>query len=1476
MAHVLMLLYLLLIPCAVFAEVYYVKPDIDSSCPEDPCHTISEYAAQPKGDFSYETRFILLQGEHYLTHNFSIHYIGELVFTGYDSVSLTCAQNIGFDIGNIENVTFTGLNIFGCTMSLDNITDAVSIEHSCIQNVSNSKPALYLSTVQESTIFNSSFAFIDVEVTDSIACSAVRAHNTNLSITNSTFDRNSAISRRLPVSSTICMFNSNVTLEKSGFIGNTGIRGGVLYAENSKIYSLSSVYSNNHATYNGVSGMGGVAYIQSATFFLNNCTFSDNEGGQGGGVLYLHNSFVTAVNCKFQKNSALYGGVASLFNASVITLEGCNFSSNRAEGHYGGVLNADGSITITINGCRFVNNSAFKSGGCIHMKKSCAYLDGVNVFESNRAEYGGAFTVDNSSISVNGGNETCDYVTEFTNNIAEHGGALNIHDYSTGNIWCSRFEANRANRRGGAILSRTNTNISLMNTKFYKNSAHNEGGAIFAQFAFIYFKGSLIVDDNECNSSGIVYASSCNISISGDGTFLNNRKSFLVHNSYLEFTGKSTFTGGVSNITEGITGLEEGGAITAVRSDIAFKGNVLLENNYGVNGGALQVSESVLTVTGQCAFRNNSAENGGALYAYKSDLVFKGETFFESNNATENGGGIYTVSSRLEYYSHSYFFENTALNGGAIYLDRISSLSIVKSVLECTYCYDWYCTNNTDKWLRLVFDGNHASEKGGAIYKNDTEATTCDSKPFENNTIYKECFIQTIAVYKSAYDWNECYFANFANINFTDNTAPDGALLFGGLLDRCAVDSFAEQLQFHGYIYPLTYLKNITSTKFTNSDISSDAVRVCFCTEDNDVDCSLSSYHVNVERGQAFSLRAAVVTQMNETVADNVSILASFNTESVRLGNGQSNKLVNETCSILFYNFFSAQSDKLYLYPEGPCGNRGISSLEVIVNISEGCPLGFALSNDNLECVCNPAIKQIINCSIDTESIVREGDYWISSTVIDDDDNTTNVSIIIHDHCPYDYCYPATERVEVDLNRENGSDAQCAFHRSGRLCGSCKDGYSLTLGSSTCEQCSNYWLLLVFPFGLAGIGLVVLMMVCNLTVTSGTINGLLFYANILIVNRTIFFSYQKQNVLTIFVSWLGLNLGVATCFYDGMDGFGKMWVQILFEVYLIALVVVILVLGRNTKVAAFFHNHNINPVHTLATLIMLSYEKLSRRTFSLLAFTQLKLPSGDTSVWLFDPSLDYMKGKFISLAVVASFVIIAGIVFNITLLFSKQIVAWSKYASLNNFIESFNAPFKPNHKYWAGLLLLVRNISYFICEFLNAGGNPEFNLHFIFVLLIGLLTLKLLYVWLSNFSLRSLQSHSSVPSAHPPLRDQGEHDDSDLYIERNNSGIVYKSSFLDQFETFFLINLSLLTYFTLYYNNENEKQSILFYISSSVVLVSFAGVVIYHTCVYTPMGRCIRRLYTSKRTIPVAEGYGSTAVLYTPTRSEVHIDSLCT
>ena len=54
----------------------------------------------------------------------------------------------------------------------------------------------------------------------------------------------------------------------------------------------------------------------------------------------------------------------------------------------------------------------------------------------------------------------------------------------------------------------------------------------------------------------------------------------------------------------------------------------------------------------------------------------------------------------------------------------------------------------------------------------------------------------------------------------------------------------------------------------------------------------------------------------------------------------------------------------------------------------------------------------------------------------------------------------------------------------------------------------------------------------------GTINGLIFYANIVWVNRGNFFMTPKpfglrvlQQVLTVFIAWLNLDLGIETYFF---------------------------------------------------------------------------------------------------------------------------------------------------------------------------------------------------------------------------------------------------------------------------------------------------------------------------------------------------------
>ena len=148
------------------------------------------------------------------------------------------------------------------------------------------------------------------------------------------------------------------------------------------------------------------------------------------------------------------------------------------------------------------------------------------------------------------------------------------------------------------------------------------------------------------------------------------------------------------------------------------------------------------------------------------------------------------------------------------------------------------------------------------------------------------------------------------------------------------------------------------------------------------------------------------------------------------------------------------------------------------------------------------------------------------------------------------------------------------------------------------------YLLLVAAFALAGLGLIFLLTFCNLTVAQGTINGLIFYANIVHTNRAIFFPTGKINVLTIFIAWFNLDLGIQTCFYDGLDAYAMTWLQFAFPIYLSVIVGVMVVTSRQYTVAARIFG-TANAPRALATLFLLSYAKLQRTIITITSFTFL-------------------------------------------------------------------------------------------------------------------------------------------------------------------------------------------------------------------------------------------------------------------------------
>ena len=295
-------------------------------------------------------------------------------------------------------------------------------------------------------------------------------------------------------------------------------------------------------------------------------------------------------------------------------------------------------------------------------------------------------------------------------------------------------------------------------------------------------------------------------------------------------------------------------------------------------------------------------------------------------------------------------------------------------------------------------------------------------------------------------------------------------------------------------------------------------------------------------------------------------------------------------------------------------------------------------------------------------------------------------------------------------------DEQCTLSHSGILCGSCQWNLSHVLGTSKCKECSSHFILLIPVFIVAGIALVVFLMLFNLTVSVGTINGLIFYANIVRANHAIFFPHGTNNkFLSIFIAWINLDLGIETCFYSGLDAYVKTWLQFLFPVYIWIIVVLIIVSSHYSATAAKLSGRNA--VQVLATLFLLSYAKLLRITITAFSFTLLEYPDGSVKrIWLYDGNVDYLKGKHIALFAAALLLLLfISLPYTVALLFIQCLQYRSRYRiltwvrRLKPLFDAYTGPYKDKHHYWPGLLLVVRVVLFLVFS-VNVFGDPAVNL----------------------------------------------------------------------------------------------------------------------------------------------------------------------
>ena len=709
---------------------------------------------------------------------------------------------------------------------------------------------------------------------------------------------------------------------------------------------------------------------------------------------------------------------------------------------------------------------------------------------------------------------------------------------------------------------------------------------------------------------------------------------------------------------------------------------------------SIKTISSNVTMSGKVVFNNNTASSGTVLIFAKNSLLIitnYSNVQFQNNYAI-NYGGVFYITTEESYETSmslqdilSYFHRGT----------------LISSRTEC-----FVHIEGIRSYAQLTFINNTAGKGGDVLYE---------------------------GLVALGYDGHWNCLLSFKKIS--DMSQQSGLSLISSAPSRVCLCNEAGQPDC------LTVADPTTRVIYPGQTITIPAVVVGqdfgtvtgsvfahFLHPTDSVHMEQKQYNIAVKHRQCSNLKYTIFSQSEESAA--VLVLTHDNREISHLMNEEDNQKINNTWEILnkmpnyktlaniicdFIDFTYPRHFTVKYNESKLSGNRTIEnfnkfttasinscgslmhtkfvfpkeiySYPVYINISfRPCHPGFSLAKDTqFRCDCNHLMKQLpgVKCHIQDQTISHSGLVWIST-----DGNET----VAASNCPYNYCNSR----EINVTSED-PDSQCNFNHSGTLCGGCQPGLSLALGTNQCLHCPNTHISLLLPFALAGVILVCFIKVLDLTISQGTLNGLVFYANVVKANEYLLYNEKQTNPLAVFIAWLNLDLGIETCFFNGLTAYGKTWLQFVFPLYIWSIAGLIIILAKYSDRVAKVMGNNSVPV--LATLFLLSYAKLLNTIITALSFTMLSTTHGSKAVWSADGNLDFLGPEHAPLfAVAAATLLFLWLPYTLLLFLGQWLhrcncrLITRIMMKLKPFLDAHYGSLRGNHRYWFGALLLVRAV----------------------------------------------------------------------------------------------------------------------------------------------------------------------------------------
>ena len=717
-------------------------------------------------------------------------------------------------------------------------------------------------------------------------------------------------------------------------------------------------------------------------------------------------------------------------------------------------------------------------------------------------------------------------------------------------------------------------------------------------------------------------------------------------------------------------------------------------------------SSGQIILTDITAIENNQQRNLYSADYQKGIFVIENFDYIFLNGSSiysKNFGSVFGILNTKVVLGGQLLFEINTGNSGSAFMLTGSSRFILQDGLNATFIH------------------NVALKNGGAIYAYNSVTSECMFTPTDlNNTML---------------------------LKFINNSATiSGNSIFSNNLYNCS-----PMQKFNASVAKIFYQDLSHRTLFNETDdqqVSTVAFKQKICSNDSSNFMNEFMSTIIVYPGMMLHFSMAVLDAFNQPTGSDVSLnlldeyalkrkVPSENwyiTPNIITLSPRNCTMINATI------FKKTEKDDPFLILVLLLSVSKVSSITYLY--SKDCPNGFKFDKSTHKCECSYVLHKIDNqpvCKISSNgsnqliTIKLVTSFVTHSNWIGTLDNGTvfGVSPYCHINCRYNDNYDtfvindsvgSTKVMIAHSSNYDNKESLCSDNREGPLCSQCTPGYSVTFGSNQCEKCSNWWLLTLIVYGLAGASLIYLLYALNLTLTTGKLNGIIFYSQILYNTHTMlhyhnavddglvkFIFFCLRGVLLLIN--LNISFNIPLCFYDGMTELWKSGLGLLFPVYLLSIVIGLIIISRySVRLSNRIANSSIQ---VLVTVVHLSFSTLLTSLFDVFTPVYIYTNTSDVPlvVWQNDGTVEYGKGGHLILMIVTGLVVGPILTTYITVLLAgRPLMKINRIREyLRPIYEAIHAPYKPNKEFLFSFSIIFIALTYLITAVFT-GTNPHFGI----------------------------------------------------------------------------------------------------------------------------------------------------------------------